>query len=192
VAPTTLDALPLPLLLRVLTQLPADAKLLAAAVCRSWRALLAERALWTRLDLSMASGVSVTRKASGVANPRSRSDALLRAAAARAGGQLESLCVTMHFHRPHAELQAVLTENAGTLRELVLRMDDPTVSDIPPTAATVKALLRAAPGLLVLEAGVYCAGEDMLRVLHKAPPFLAAAFESRRTEGAEPLAGGTG
>ena len=86
VAPTPLDALPPAVALRILASLPADARLLAAAVCRSWRAMLADPALWTRLDLS---------KASGVANPRSR--ALLRAAVARAGGQLEALRVSLQM-----------------------------------------------------------------------------------------------
>jgi hypothetical protein len=82
VSPTPLDALPLALALRIFSLLPADARLLAAAVCRSWRAMLAERSLWTRLDLSEASGVD---------NP---TPLLLRAAAARAGGQLESLTIS--------------------------------------------------------------------------------------------------
>jgi hypothetical protein len=83
VALTSFDALPLPLVLRILASLPADSRLLAAAVCRSWREMLADRSLWTRLDLSPASGV--------VHWPRK---ALLLAAAARAGGKLEAL--TMH------------------------------------------------------------------------------------------------
>jgi hypothetical protein len=76
---TTFRALPLPLALRIFALLPSDARLLAAAVCYSWRAMLAERSLWTRLDLA---------DGGGVASPNNE---LLRAAAARAGGQLEFL-----------------------------------------------------------------------------------------------------
>ena len=63
VAPLTFDELPAALALRIFALLPADARLLSAAVSRRWRALLAERALWARLDLSVLS-----RR--GVTNPR--------------------------------------------------------------------------------------------------------------------------
>ena len=44
--------------------LPVDSRLACAAVCRPWRAALAERCLWTHLDLSPASGV--LKRQSGV------------------------------------------------------------------------------------------------------------------------------
>jgi predicted nucleic acid-binding protein len=53
-------------------------------VCRSWRAALEERSLWLRLDLS----------ASGVSPKRAVTDALLHAAAARAGGELLTLDIS--------------------------------------------------------------------------------------------------
>jgi hypothetical protein len=58
---TTLCALPLAVLLQiVLARLPVDAHARACVVCRAWNTALAERSLWTRLDLSAASGVTVT------------------------------------------------------------------------------------------------------------------------------------
>jgi hypothetical protein len=56
---TTLCALPLALLQSVLARLPVDARARACVVWRDWNAALAERSLWTRLDLSSASGVAV-------------------------------------------------------------------------------------------------------------------------------------
>ena len=52
-----------------------------AAVCRSWRDVLADASLWTVLDVSDAGGVTRER----------RTAALVRGAAARAAGQLRVL-----------------------------------------------------------------------------------------------------
>jgi hypothetical protein len=57
--PLSVAALPLALLLEVLSRLPVDCRLRCAEVCRAWRAALNERSLWTRLDLTAASGVHV-------------------------------------------------------------------------------------------------------------------------------------
>jgi hypothetical protein len=148
---TIFYVLPVPLALRIFALLPAHERLLSAAVCRSWRVLLADHASWTRLDLSPASGV---------ANP---SNALLRAAAARAGGQLEVLRLSSPAN--YADLPAVLAENAGTMRELVV------CDDSSPSLESVTAWLRAAPGLHLLETGVDCQGAYTLPVLRKEPPF---------------------
>ncbi len=153
-APLTFDALPLALALRVFSLLPVDARLRAAAVCRSWRAMLAERSLWTRLDLTQASGVR-------------RPKLFLRAAAARAGGQLEVLCAPVSWSdRPwlHAELMCVLSANATTMQELFLGTAYWLVNRLAE-------VLRAAPGLRRLEAGVACGAADVLRVLRREPPF---------------------
>jgi hypothetical protein len=107
VAPTPLDALPLALCLRILLLLPVDARLRAAAVCRSWRAMLAERSLWTRLNLS---------KPTLARNPT----LFLRAAAARAGGQLETLRIRWWGYDTFDMLLIVLGANAGSMRELTL------------------------------------------------------------------------
>ncbi len=83
-APLTVAALPHTLLLEVLSRLPVDCRLRCAAVCRAWRTALNEHSLWRRLDLSPATG--------GLA--RAASDALLRAAAKRAAGDLQTLDVS--------------------------------------------------------------------------------------------------
>jgi hypothetical protein len=160
-APTLLDVLPLALALRIFASLPVDARLRAAGVCRSWRCMLAERALWTRLDLTPASGV------------RNPTNALLRAAAARAGGQLEVLHLWYNVVRSHDALLPVLVANAGSLGELVLHAPD---EHRQPSADDVAALLRAAPGLRLLETGIDCDGEAALPVLRKEPPFGALSL----------------
>ena len=152
----TFHSLPLPLALRIFALLPVDARLLAAAVCRAWRAMLAERSLWTRLDLAEGSGVA-----------RPKSIALLRAAAARAGGQLESLRYGLAGGLHPAELLAVVAENEGTLRELKLVPED----EVCPVVDTVEELLRAAPGLRLLETSVHLSGIKALPLLRKQPPF---------------------
>jgi hypothetical protein len=52
-------------------------------VSRGWRATVADASLWLRLDLTAAGGVPQRRA----------TDALLRGAAARAGGRLQFLAV---------------------------------------------------------------------------------------------------
>jgi hypothetical protein len=81
-------------------------------VCRGWRSVLLERSLWTRLELTAESGVRVHEGAR-----RGALDALLRCAAARAGGGLHLLRVAPGFVTPEA-LLAVAAANAGALREL--------------------------------------------------------------------------
>jgi hypothetical protein len=108
---------------------------------------LAERSLWTCLDLSPASGVAV-----GV------TDAALHAAAARASGQLEALDLNdCEDVSSHAAL-AVVTASGASLCELSWR-------DIPCETRQersvlkgeeVEALLRAAPLLRAFDADVRC------------------------------------
>jgi hypothetical protein len=75
-----LAPLPLAVALKILALLPADCRLRCAEVSRAWRAAQTDCSMWTRLDFSPASGV-VARV----------TDALLLAAAARAGGALQAL-----------------------------------------------------------------------------------------------------
>jgi hypothetical protein len=77
------SALPPALALRVFARVPADIRARCAAVCRAWRAALAEPAAWARLDLSLSSGVPWRRL----------TDRALRAAAAKAAGRLAALDV---------------------------------------------------------------------------------------------------
>jgi hypothetical protein len=161
-AAPALAPLPNALVLHILSLLPVDCRLLCAGVCRSWRAALEERSLWLRLDLS-ASGVSPKREAT---------DALLHAAAARAGGELMALDLRSCTRVTLDALLAAVTAN-GALRELrtcsIFRRDD---EDSPLDTDALEALLRAAPRLAVCEADVEC-HELMLahRLLRNEPPF---------------------
>jgi hypothetical protein len=99
--------LPHALFLLILALLPVDTRLRCAEVCRGWRAALAERSLWLRLALSPESGV--TRAMPAI------TEALLRAAVARAGGGLLSLAVVDCPAITRDALLAVATANAATL-----------------------------------------------------------------------------
>jgi hypothetical protein len=105
-AAPALAPLPAALVLHILSLLPVDTRLRCAEVCRSWRAALEERSLWLRLDLS----------ASGVSPKRAVTDALLHAAAARAGGELVALDLRGCTLVTSVALLAVVTAN-GALRE---------------------------------------------------------------------------
>jgi hypothetical protein len=160
-AASSVTTLPHTLVLLVFARLPADARLLAAAVCRGWRAALSDAGLWLRLDLSAASGVSPTLTATHGAL-----DGLLRAAAARAGGQLQTLDVRGASAVSDEALLAVVGANGGSLRSL-------TVTDVAPlTHLAVRALLRAAPQLEAFDADAVCFTVDTARsMLRKQAPF---------------------
>jgi hypothetical protein len=138
----TIASLPHALLLHVFAALPADARLRCAEVCRGWRSALAERSLWTRLDVSTSSGVA-----------HRVTDSLLRAAAAKAGGALAALDVSGCTHLTHAALLAVAAANAGALLELdshKCQFDGGTL-----TPDDTEALLRAAPLLQIMITDMY-------------------------------------
>jgi hypothetical protein len=164
---SALPPLPLSLSLAVFTLLPVDARLRCREVCRGWRAVLRERSLWLRLDLSEASGLA-----------RPATDALLRAAAAPAGGQLHFLDVSECEGITHACLLAAATANAGALRVLHAHTADAFgVSGF----ANAEALLRAAPQLRVFHADVMCNSvADAQRVLRNEGVF--APLRLRRLE----------
>jgi hypothetical protein len=136
--------------------LPArDARLRAAEVCRGWRTVLeTERSLWTTLDLSCSSG----RK-------RSVTAALFRAAAARAGGALQSLDVSGYngCGPLYDALLDVVTANAGSLLEL--RAAGTFLYAYDRTCEKTITLLRAAPRLRLLVADVLCDAGDAARML---------------------------
>ncbi len=104
---TALAPLPLAIVLHIFALLALDVRLRAQEVCRGWRATLAERSLWTTLDLSPESGV-VRRHATA---------ALLCAASARAGGGVRVLNV-ISCKITFNKLRPVCAANAGALREL--------------------------------------------------------------------------
>jgi hypothetical protein len=148
-APAVVDffpfaALPPALALKIFAALPADTRLRCAEVCTAWCAAVAERSLWTRLDLSRDSGVT-----------HEVTPALLRAAAAKAGGALTALDVSgvWHLLTENDVLRAVLAANAATLRELrCLGGREPGWMRVP----DLEALLSAAPQLSVCKADVWC------------------------------------
>jgi hypothetical protein len=159
----TLADLPLALLQSVLALLPADARARACVVQKSWNAALAERRMWLRLDLSPASSVAVA------------TDATLRAAAARAGGQLQALDVSGCERVSLEALLAVARANAATLRELralEFRSDGEGRRDfLFLTFTEVQALLEAAPQLHVLEADVFTCARNAEPLLRNQAPF---------------------
>jgi hypothetical protein len=128
---SALPQLPLDFVLAVFSLLPVETRLRCLEVCRGWRAVLRERSLWTRLELR-----------------GSATETLLRAAAARAGGQLHTLVISGSALISYEALLAVVTANAGALRELRALQSG---RFLPPAAPeTLEALLRAAPRLHAL------------------------------------------
>jgi hypothetical protein len=135
-------ALPPPLLLQIFAALPADTRLRCAEVCTGWRATLAERSLWTRLDVSHTSGVM-----------QRKTPALLRAVAARSGGALTALDVSGVWQRfyHNGTLREVLAALAGSLRELRCLHGRSHVLSV----SMLQELLSAAPQLRVCEADLF-------------------------------------
>ena len=150
---TTLASLPVATLREVLLRLPVDERAHAAAVCRTWRDLLSDRSLWTRLDLSDAGGVARTRV----------TDALLRGAAAKAGGGLTALSVNLLLSPLTDALMEVCAANSEALTEL-------RCGDIV-GVARLDALLRAAPLLRECHVAVFTSGDTVSRLLRNEPPF---------------------
>jgi hypothetical protein len=156
-------ALPYALFLRVLAALPADARAQAARVCRAWRAAVAERSLWRQLDLTPQSGVTCKV-----------TDAALRALAARAGGQMDTLRLPSCAEVLLSVLAAVAAANAATLR-VIAALPRPnhrsTNSWTVWRVDTCEALLRAAPSLQCLMVGMECGSAEAHRMLRNEPPF---------------------
>jgi hypothetical protein len=146
------ERLPCALARRIFAALPADARMRCSEVCRDWRRLLADCSMWLRLDMSSASGV-VWR------DEQHAADALLAAAAARAGGQLEALEAS-RWHVSYDALLRVAHANSGALRALRFQAHVPFFD-----AEELEDLLRAAPRLQVLEAGLKCGLADARRLL---------------------------
>ena len=121
--------------------LPADARLMAAAVCRSWRTALAPPELWRRLIL--------TESVPG----RLPAACVLALASKRAAGQLEFLDISDAVTCIHAEqLLAALRDNPGSICELRLGLAFQTClrpmgyGDLT-CAQKATLLVAAAPGL---------------------------------------------
>jgi hypothetical protein len=144
-ATTALWPLPLPLVLHIFSLLPVDVRLRCCEVCRGWRSFLSERSLWTRLDVSATSGVRTHQRHNAL-------DALLRCAAARSGGGLQSLHINSGFVS-HETLLEVAAANASALRELHAHDYFDEIGFTP--ADEVVALLAAAPRLRVFATDMY-------------------------------------
>jgi hypothetical protein len=183
-ASSALAPLPLALALMIFALLPADARARCAAVCRGWRAVMSEVSLWTRLDLSVSSGVT-----------RRVTDALLRAVTAKARGALQALDVTGCDNITEAALLPVVTANAGALHEL--RACCATNGRIACfTPSRLLALLRAAPQLRLLTADVECddfddaAVRQMLRNEGAFAPLRLRRFQAESTPATAPALDG--
>jgi hypothetical protein len=133
-------SLPAAVVAAIFARLPVDARLRCTEVCRAWRAEVASPALWTQLDLRGITGGAT--------------DALLRAAAARAAGRLEALDVSGCTRVTQEALLAVLRANAGALR--VLRACERGGTAFALGHDAVEALLLAAPRLSALSADARC------------------------------------
>jgi hypothetical protein len=130
-----------------------------AEVCRGWRTVLSDASLWLRLDLSPAGGVAWA------------TDALVRAAAARAAGRLQSLDLSGCSRIANEVIRDVAAENAGALVEL--RMADPANElSLLIGVEALERLLLAAPLLRVLEADVDSSSAAVARrLLRNEAPF---------------------
>jgi hypothetical protein len=147
-APLPVPPLPHALVLYIFSLVPLDQRLRCLEVCKGWYATLNERSLWTRLDLSATAGLA-----------RPATDALLRAAAARAGGQLEALHLTDCVAITHDALMRVVRGNADTLTELRMEGSCGLRYNLYGSFALVgdiEAVLGAAPRLRLLAADVGC------------------------------------
>ncbi len=153
---TALAPLPLALALTIFALLPVDQRLRCLEVCRGWRATLVDHSVWTHLDLSRTSGVP----------RRAATDALLRAAAARARGGLRSLDVS-GCRRIRLPAVCAVLEAAASLQTVRIYSWRTMV-----TAAGAYALLRAAPKLPVIKIDLFCStAAEAQRALSSEPPF---------------------
>jgi hypothetical protein len=166
-ATTALSPLPLSVVLHIFSLLPVDCRLRCAEVCRGWRSVLLERSLWTRLELTEESGVHLPYRYGG-----HTLNALLRCAAARAGGGLQSLHIEVDYVTPQA-LLAVAAANAGALEELRTYVESTHGLGFT-SLVRAEALLRAAPLLRVFATDLHCEMTDVQavrRALRDEAPF---------------------
>ncbi len=147
---TALAPLPHALVLLIFSLVPVDQRLRCLEVCKGWYAMLNERSFWTRLDLSATAGLA-----------RPATEALLRFAWARAGGQLQTLHLTDCEAITHEALLLICRANADTLTELRMegsyRGHTQLLYAAPfASVGEVEAVLGAAPRLRLLAANVNC------------------------------------
>ena len=129
-------ALPRPLAVAIFALLPLDTRLFCSEVNRAWRALLADKSFWECLELSTSSGLKFF------------SWPLLRAAVAKADGQLRTLDLTGQLivgDTGLPRLHEILAANAATLTKLLL---DKSQGEF--AVEQVLTLLDVAPALSLL------------------------------------------
>jgi hypothetical protein len=156
-------SLPHALALRVFSvaELPADARARAMLVSNGFRDTLTDVSLWTRLDLSAASGVTCTVN-----------DAALRGASGFARGGLTALNVSGCADVTDEALLAVAIANAGALHELhVPRWFRLVRFSGGDDTAALDTLLRAAPLLTAFHADVDCMIKQARALLRNEPPY---------------------
>jgi hypothetical protein len=192
---TALAPLPMPLVHRIFLLLPVDERARAACICKGWRAVLAEPALWTQLDLLAL----FERNKERFKREPERAGALLRGAARRAQGQVQRLVVSWPLDAATPVLLEVLAANAGSLRELKLPgifafvwpCEDRLLSIVEP-------LFAAAPRLEFVDTDVTATWQDAQRLLRVEGPLsrvrlrrLFASFTKHSVDGemAEPFGG---
>jgi hypothetical protein len=172
-APTTVAALPHALLRNILARLPVDERMRCAEVCRAWRAVLEDTSLWARLDLSAGGGVT-----------HCVTDALLRAACARAGDAIRFLdvagCASLTYTTLIATLGAALAAGARELRATgthTLKYE------------VLEPWLASAPQLELFSADVDAQAQAMLRNQHPFAALRVGALEAEcaRTDAAATL-----
>ena len=141
---------PLSVLRCILQALPADTRARCACVCRTWRDVAADPALWQALVLR---GCDIF------------SEALLRGAAARAAGQLRVL--NLHGYvipGVGPAVDQIVAANADALRELHLCSTGHTVESL-------RAHLASAPQLQLFAAPLFDDAGVMCPALRNEPPF---------------------
>jgi hypothetical protein len=152
------DAVPVPVLRRILGVLPVDVRGRASAVCRGWRDVLADPSLWQVLDLTLA-GFEAARW-----QPE-RTQNLVLGAARRAAGQLRVLNIT--GTAPHDTVRellvAVVVSDGAELQQVTTNA---TLSK-----ATLDAVFAAAPRLQALNADLLGPCTELLPVLRNDPPY---------------------
>ena len=153
--PLFLDLLALPrsLALVIFARLPVDTRMRCSEVSRAWRALLADTSLWRHLNVSTSSGCTHF------------SEALFRAAIAKAGGQLRVLDVNGRGGElTIPTLLEALASNAATLEVLDARFPTPTPVD------EVQDILEAAPFALC-QLRIVADAEQARRYVCNEPPY---------------------
>jgi hypothetical protein len=154
-----------PVLPRELTRivfglLPASMRLRCREVCKPWLAFLEERRLWWHLDLSWSN------------EPEQPTEALLKAASIRAGGQLQVLDVSRWVDLTAEMLLSVVRENAEALVELrAWGAINKKGGRLPQTTRQNAMIIVTAAPLQLFQCDLRCTSEEAPAVLNNAHPF---------------------